>query len=565
MRTTTPEKKNYGLLFYFIGAWILVNLLQAWGTGLDGDEAYYWMFSRQLQWGYFDHPPMVAFSIKLGEMVGHGSFFTRLGTVLFSAGAIFFAYKALPENIRNVKFYVLTFASVVLLNMYGFIVTPDSSLFFFTSLFFYAYRLYLDKEKPLHIFLLAFSIAGLLYSKYHGVLPVVFTFLSNPKLFLKPSAWLVTLLVAAAFTPHLLWQYQHDWPTFRYHLLERVGSNYRIDKTTNYLAGQLLVWGPFTTIPALYFFLREKVKDVYLRAHYFTLWGVFFFFLLSSFRSTIETHWTLTAGVSFIVLFQKLLAGGSLTFRKIFVCLFILNIIFIAVARILFLIPDSPLNKAKAFNSIFYGKLMADSIHKYAEGTPVVFVNSYTQASLYKYYYRKELTTAYNTITARRNYFSLSTDESILNNKKVVIATGYEFGKPDVAIKGFADPMYLYHLDSFRAVNTLKLFWLNERKTGKPGEVIESSIELSASGNYSIQSSGKLYINYTFIKTRKEYEVSKTLAPLIEKEFTPGFKKQISIALQLPATAGNYRLIFSIVQPPFAGTFSSPFYDVEVE
>src|SRR3954469_25281330 len=111
MRPAASKQTNDKVLLYFIGGWILLNFLQAKFTGLDGDEAYYWMFSRHLQWGYFDHPPMVALSIRIGELIGHGSFFTRLGTVLFSTGAIYFGYKALPESLRNARLYVLTFSS----------------------------------------------------------------------------------------------------------------------------------------------------------------------------------------------------------------------------------------------------------------------------------------------------------------------------------------------------------------------------------------------------------------------------------------------------------------------
>ena len=44
----------------------IVNLLQACYTELLDDEAYYWMYSRHLAWGYFDHPPMIAVMIKTG-------------------------------------------------------------------------------------------------------------------------------------------------------------------------------------------------------------------------------------------------------------------------------------------------------------------------------------------------------------------------------------------------------------------------------------------------------------------------------------------------------------------
>jgi hypothetical protein len=566
MRSTSAlEEKNYRILLYFILGWVVINFLQAQLTGLDGDEAYYWMFSRQLQWGYFDHPPMVALSIKIGELFGHGSFFTRLGTVLFSAGAIYFGYKALPENLRNARFYVLTFASIVVFNMYGFIVTPDASLFFFTALFFYAYRLFLGKENISNILLLSLSITGLLYSKYHGVLPVFFTFLSNPRLALRPAAWLVIGIALIAMLPHFVWQYQHDWPTVRYHLFERIGSRYRIDKTSNYIIGQLLIWGPFTTIPALYLIVKRRMKDVYLRAHYFTLFGVFIFFLLSSFRSTIEPHWTLTAGISFMVLFQQVLLQANDRTRKVFSVLLLVNIAVIVLARLLFVIQGTPLEKIKGFNSVFFGRKLSDSLYKYAEGKPLVFVNSYTQPSLYKYYHRSEDVTAYNTIPERRNYFNLSDDEEKLNNRDVLIATGYQFGKYERSITGFSDSMYLYKLDSFKAVNALKLLWTNKIDKARMGEIFEVRLNLVNSSNYTVSSSNKLFINYTFIKTRKEFETSKTLLPITDNDLIPGYNKPISLRLVMPGSSGKYRLIFSIVQAPFAGTFASPIYNVEVE
>jgi 4-amino-4-deoxy-L-arabinose transferase-like glycosyltransferase len=225
---------------------MVLNILQAYFTGLDGDETYYWTYSRHLQWGYFDHPPMVALSIAFGELFGHGALFTRAGTILLSSATIFIAFKALPDKLQNVKWFIVVFASVLIFHIYGFITTPDPSLLFFTALFFYAYKKYLQRDNFPNTLFLAASIIGMMYSKYHGVLPVFFTLLSNPKLILKRSAWLAVIIVIAAFVPHLYWQYSNDWPTVRYHLFERNKGTYSIDKTTNYVLGQLLIFGPLT-------------------------------------------------------------------------------------------------------------------------------------------------------------------------------------------------------------------------------------------------------------------------------------------------------------------------------
>ena len=72
------QKHNLKILGGFIFGWTLLNILQALFTSVYPDEAYYLMYSLHLQWGYFDHPPMVALGIKIGELLGHNSFLTRL-------------------------------------------------------------------------------------------------------------------------------------------------------------------------------------------------------------------------------------------------------------------------------------------------------------------------------------------------------------------------------------------------------------------------------------------------------------------------------------------------------
>lgn len=47
-----------------LAAVFVLNLVQASITELIYDEAYYWYYAQNLAWGYFDHPPMVAFMIR---------------------------------------------------------------------------------------------------------------------------------------------------------------------------------------------------------------------------------------------------------------------------------------------------------------------------------------------------------------------------------------------------------------------------------------------------------------------------------------------------------------------
>ena len=538
-------------------------MLQAYFNGLDGDETYYWTYSRHLQWGYFDHPPMVAISIKLGELFGHGPLFTRLGTILFSAATIVVGFRALPEYLQNVKWYIIVFASVLIFHVYGFITTPDPSLLFFTALFFYAYKRYLKEDSFFNFLFLAGSIVGMLYSKYHGVLPVVLTFLSNPKLALKRSAWLVIIVVIAAFIPHLLWQYQHDWPTVRYHLFERNKGNYSIDKTTNYILGQLLIFGPFTAIVTIILMIKKRVKgDVYLRAHAFTLFGVLLFFFLSSFNKNIEPHWTLTAGISFIVLVMQLIASSAEKFRKIFYRLAMINIILIAVVRIAVAFPISPINKIDRLQVQIYSHAWADSLYKKVAGTPVVFVDNYTYPSLYLYYHPDQLATCYSTVYYRKNNYTLQNKEAF-NNKSIYTVRKIKVADDDIEVKSNYVPTFLHRVDSFKAINGLRISWVNKMVSAKTNEKQILTLELSNPMNYSINGK-KLFMDYTFSKSKNENKTSEFIS-LNGNELQPGYKKSINIPVSFPSEPGKYKLIFSFDQQWLGPTFASPFYEVEIK
>src|SRR5258708_9793113 len=54
-------------------ALVVLRLAAAAWTPLTFDEAYYWMWSKHLAGGYYDHPPMVAVVIRLGTMLAGGT------------------------------------------------------------------------------------------------------------------------------------------------------------------------------------------------------------------------------------------------------------------------------------------------------------------------------------------------------------------------------------------------------------------------------------------------------------------------------------------------------------
>src|ERR1700752_3112574 len=93
------------LRYFFYLFWIVTLIPQSLLIGLSGDEAYYWRYSKQLAWGYFDHPPVVAVLVRMG----YALFNNELGVRLFFVITVIALVMALERLVRpvNLKLFYL--------------------------------------------------------------------------------------------------------------------------------------------------------------------------------------------------------------------------------------------------------------------------------------------------------------------------------------------------------------------------------------------------------------------------------------------------------------------------
>src|SRR5882724_10858466 len=88
----TRVARNTGLAILGL---IALRLVAAAFTPITFDEAYYWMWSKHLASGYYDHPPMVAFVIRLGTMIaGDSELGVRLVSILLALPMSWAVYRA---------------------------------------------------------------------------------------------------------------------------------------------------------------------------------------------------------------------------------------------------------------------------------------------------------------------------------------------------------------------------------------------------------------------------------------------------------------------------------------
>jgi hypothetical protein len=451
-------QRNTKPLFY--AAWLLVALLHAGNSGLFDDEAYYWMYARHPDWGYFDHPPMIGFLIGAGYQLFHNEFGLRLFIVLISTGTLW-AIDSLLEKRDDRLFYAISL-SMGLMQIGGIIAVPDIPLMFFVVLFFLAYRRFLARQGALEIILVALTIAGMLYSKYHGILIVFFSLISNIRLLTKWQTYAVGLLALALFSPHLFWQFQHDYPSFRYHLFERNASYYKADYTFEYVFGQILMAGPLIGWLLLWAAAKKKVETDLEKALKYCLLGIYPFFLLSTFKGRVEANWTAPAYISLIVLSHQYLTATPIVARWVY-RLFIPSFLIVLVARVYMMIDIDPLPFFPK-DEFHRNKEWSTIVHEKAAGKSVVFVNTYQRPSQYNFYSGDSAFGLNNIFYRRNNYNFWPLEQALMGKSALVIShENYDYFTDTIHTpRGFIgsriiDPFFSFSRVDIRSSSSLEV------------------------------------------------------------------------------------------------------------
>lgn len=255
---TEAATRNAVLLLIAVTAGIRLVFAAALGLGID--EAYTVATSRQLQMGYFDHPPL-AWWMTWGLRALTGSehpLFMRLPFVATFALTTWFVY-ALTRLLYGLQAGFWAAVAVNLPPVIGWTsgtwVLPDGPLYAALTGGAYAIArvLFVSRENP--AWWLVAGIAGgvALLSKLHGV----FLF-AGVLLFLVTSpryrSWLATpwpyagsLLALLLFTPALVWNAQHDWISITFQAQRGEAKQFNIGAFLQLVGAQMafllpLIW-----------------------------------------------------------------------------------------------------------------------------------------------------------------------------------------------------------------------------------------------------------------------------------------------------------------------------------
>lgn len=466
-------KNSRYLLFWGVFALVfIINLIQASQTNLLYDEAYYWYFAKHLDWGYFDHPPMVAAWIAIGQIFFEKALGIRLLATLSYIGTVFLIWEMIdhPEKRKYIKLFFLIVFGLAMFNIYGFFMVPDTPLIFFAALFLYAYKKFLKDENWLATLLMGFSMAGLMYSKYHGLLLIFFVVLSNFRL-----VWNKKFLVAAVFglilfIPHFYWLYEHDFVSVRYHLFERNRRGYRFENNVNYLIDQIAVAGLLS--PFVYWsVVKYKWKDTFQKGLKFVFFGFLLFFLLSSFQKKTQAQWVIL-NIFPLIVFCFLYAIENVKFRKWVMILGSVSLILLTYLRVALIFPSvSPIS-----HEVHWTENWIKDLQKKSGNLSAVFYDSYKNAALYSYHTGLDAYSI-NSLYSRENQYGLDDSEEKVQGKKVVIVNPDTTDNPPIVLQvkkkkklyGRINP----HFESFRKAKiTLSQKSIDGRQKNQTVEIL---------------------------------------------------------------------------------------------
>ena len=296
------------------------------------DEANYWQWSRHLALGYHDHPPMIAWTIRLAtKLFGQNEFGVRLPTVLGLAVTSIYLFRFAGRwfSCRCGFHTTLLVQGLLLFNGAALIATPDGLLLPCWAGACYHAAMALNDRSPGQWLTCGLWFGLGLLSKYTMLLflPSLFFCMSATPCYRRQLAtvwpWLGLLVGLACFTPVLIWNADNGWATFR-HVLYQGGMDKSRLLTLRYigdfLGTQAMLLSPFIFIMLLMAWsgggaARRRKAANFTYLHWMSA-TTFIVFLLLSLHVRVYGNWAAPAYVTAVILLAALYSPGRVAPRS---------------------------------------------------------------------------------------------------------------------------------------------------------------------------------------------------------------------------------------------------------
>jgi len=218
----TLDKTAINYCYLVVGLLFLVRLFFIGKYNLLVEEAYYWNYAQHFDFGYLDHPPMVAVLIKITTFFfGSSEFGVRISALFCWILTVFFSYKlTYLLNVKASQYVVVILSMLPFYFLQSLVITPDVSLLLgWSGALYCLYRCLVLNEAKFWYGAGFFLGIGML-SKYSIVLlgPATILYMcvvpAARQWFVRKESYLCVLIVALMFTPVIYWNATHEWASF---------------------------------------------------------------------------------------------------------------------------------------------------------------------------------------------------------------------------------------------------------------------------------------------------------------------------------------------------------------
>jgi len=400
-------KKNFtkALLITQITLLLLLKFLIILKTELTEDEAYYFLWSKKLSLSYFDHPPMVAYFIKLGTLLfGENEIGVRIPA--FITGLLFLLIVALifkEIKVKKIITSIYVFSLILIFSVGAVVITPDTPMALFTLLTYYF--LLKSENKNFYIYLAGITFGLSLLSKYVSILllPSIVIYLHNRKKIFSKETLFFLLLSTLLFSPCLIWNLQNDMLSFKFQLAHGYGKE-GIDPLNImiYLRDSLLVLSFPLSLLIYFYTLKGVIKE---KMNFLTLSFLlpFLFFMLSSLKTRAEANWPSISYIFMTILAIKYLKENKIFYITSLITFLLITYIHIHALKPLIKIKKDPISRMKGW------KELARDAEWFAEiyGVKNFAANNYQIASELSFYLKNKPFVYSLNINSRENQFNL--------------------------------------------------------------------------------------------------------------------------------------------------------------
>ncbi len=417
-------------------ATLAIKFILAWVIPMSGDEAYFVVWAKHPDFGFYDHPPMAGWILQLLLYFGSSEVILRLPAILLSTLIGLGIYQLLKPHDEAKAALVAILFLVSPLNILNVLVTTDTPLILFVFLSAAALFKALQNSS-MAWYALSGALFGMAFlSKYFAVLlglgylayfiesarsslravraePVEAASLPFDKLRAngvdtssrranifftgdKQKLKGATLLFLTALPFALLniyWNYMHCWDNILFNFYTRnEGEQFSLGKAAIFLGTQIYLITP----PVIYYLykhrseFRQKIKRDHFKLFAYVFLLPMTAFAILSLKKIIGLHWVLAFYPFFYLLLYLFLSRDELLKSLKFMAW--LSVAHLAAIAVITVLPMETWKQNKLYDGIvfmFKNDEIAEKIRPYEQQQFLLAADGYTPAAIISYHYGK--------------------------------------------------------------------------------------------------------------------------------------------------------------------------------